>query len=93
VGVASFALKQLIFMKMKPSQISLGRHLLSDASYWNSDMVIREQESGHHRLSGAPYWNQDMVISERGPDRHHLSDALHRRPDIVSNEQQSSHFT
>jgi hypothetical protein len=93
VGVVSPALKQSIFMEIKPSQFSLGRHPLSDAPYWNPDMVIREQGSGHHRLSGAPYWNPNMVTSERGPDRHHLSDALHRRPDVVSNEQGSSHLT
>jgi hypothetical protein len=93
VGVVSHALKQSIFMEIKLSQISLGRHSLSDASYWNPDMMIREQRSGHHRLSGAPYWNPNMVISEREPDRHHLSDALHRRPDVVSNEQGSSHLT
>jgi hypothetical protein len=93
VGVANPALKQPIFMEMKPSQFSLGRHPLSDAPYWNSDMVIREQGQGHHRLSGAPYWNPDMVTSERGPDRYHLSDALHRCPDVVSNEQGSSHLT
>jgi hypothetical protein len=93
VGVASPALKQSIFMQMKPSQFSLGRHPLSDAPYWNPNMVIREQGSGRHRLSGAPYWNPDMVTSERGPDRHHLSDALHWRPDVVSNEQGSSHLT
>jgi hypothetical protein len=80
-------------MKMKLSQISLGRHLLSDAPYWNPNMVIREQGPGCHRLSGAAYWNPDMVISERGPDCHHLSDALHRRPNVVSNEQRSSHLT
>jgi hypothetical protein len=55
VGVASPTLKQPIFMEMKPSQFSLERHPLSDAPYWNLDMVIREQASGHHRLSGAPY--------------------------------------
>jgi hypothetical protein len=93
VGVASPALKQSIFMEMKPSQFSLRRHPLSDAPYWNPDMVIREQVSGRHLLSGAPYWNPNMVTSERGPDRHHLSDALHRRPDVVSNEQGSSHLT
>jgi hypothetical protein len=93
VGVASPALKQSIFMEMKLSQFSLGRHPLSDAPYWNPDMAIREQGSGRHRLSGVPYWNPDMVTSEQGPDRHHLSDALHRRPDVVSNEQGSLHFT
>jgi hypothetical protein len=93
MGRASSALKQSIFMKMKPSQFSLGRHPLSDAPFWNPDMVIREQGSGRHRLSGAPYWNPDMVTSERVPDRHHLSDTLHRRPDVVSNEQGSSHLT
>jgi hypothetical protein len=93
VGVASPVLKQPIFMEMKPSQFSLGHHLLSDASYWNLDMVIREQGPGRHRLSGAPYWNPNMVTSERGSDRHHLSDALHRRLDVVSNEQGSSHLT
>jgi hypothetical protein len=93
VGVASLALKQPIFMEMKPNQFSLGRHPLSDAPYWNPDMVIIEQGSGRHRISGAPYWNPDMMTSERGPDRHHLSDALHPRPDIVSNEQGSSHLT
>jgi hypothetical protein len=93
VGVTSPALKQLIFMKIKSSQISLGRHSLSDTSYWNPDMVIREQGPSRHRLSGASYWNPDMVISGRGPDRHHLSDALHRCPDVVSNEQRSSHLT
>jgi hypothetical protein len=55
MGVASPALKQLIFMKMKLSQISLGHHPLNDAPYWNSDMVIREQRSGRHRLSGMSY--------------------------------------
>jgi hypothetical protein len=55
VGMASPALNQSIFMEMKPSQFSLGRHSLSDAPYWNSDMTIREQGSGRHRLSGAPY--------------------------------------
>jgi hypothetical protein len=74
VGVASPALKQPIFMEMKLSQFSLGRHPLSDSSYWNPDMMIREQGSGRHRLR------------EQGPDRHHLSDALHRRLDVVSNE-------
>jgi hypothetical protein len=64
VGVASPALKQSIFMQMKPSQFSLGRHPLSDAPYWNPNMVIREQGSGRHRLSGAPYWNPDMVTSD-----------------------------
>jgi hypothetical protein len=93
VGVASPSLKQPIFMKMKSSQFSLGRHPHSDAPYWNPDMVIREQGSGRHRLSDAPYWNPNIVTSERGPDRHHLSDALHRRPDIVTNEQGSSHLT
>jgi hypothetical protein len=93
VGVASPALKQPIFMEMKPSQFSLGRHPLSDAPYWNPDMVIREQGPGRHRLSGASYWNPNMVTSERGPDRHHLSDVLHRRPNVVSNEQGSSHLT
>jgi hypothetical protein len=88
VGVTSSALKQSIFMEMKPRQISLGRHFLSDAPYWNPDMVIREQGPGRHRLSDASYWNPNMVISERGPDRHHLSDALHRCPD----EQVSSHL-
>jgi hypothetical protein len=86
------ALKQSIFTEMKLSQFSLGRHPLSDAPYWNLDMVIREQRLGCHRLSGAPYWNPDMMTSEREPDRHHLSDALHRRPDVISNEQGSSHF-
>jgi hypothetical protein len=80
-------------MEMKPSQFSLGRHPLSDAPYWNPNMVIREQGPGRHRLSGAPYWNPNMVTSERGPDCHHLSYALHRRPDVVSNEQGSSHLT
>jgi hypothetical protein len=93
VGVASPALKQLIFMEMKSNQISLERHSLSDAPYWNPVMVIREQGLGHHRLSGASYWNPDMVISEQGPDRHHLSDALYRCLDVVSNEQRSSHLT
>jgi hypothetical protein len=93
VGVASLALKQPIFMEMKPNQFSLGRHPLSDAPYWNPDMVIIEQGPGRHRISGAPYWNPDMMTNERGPDRHHLSDALHPRPDIVSNEQGSSHLT
>jgi hypothetical protein len=55
VSVASPALKQPIFMEMKPSQFSLGLHLLSDASYWNPNMTIREQGLGRHRLSGAPY--------------------------------------
>jgi hypothetical protein len=93
VGVASPALKQPIFMEMKPIQFSLGHHPLSDAPYWNPDMVIREQGLGRHRLSGALYWNPNMVTSERGSDRYHLSDALHRRPDVVSNEQGSSHLT
>jgi hypothetical protein len=93
VGVASPALKQPTFMEMKPSQFSLGRHPLSNAPYWNPDMMIREQGPGRHRLSGAPYWNPNMVTSERGPDRHHLSDALHQCPDVVSNEQGSSHLT
>jgi hypothetical protein len=79
--------------EMKSGQFSLGRRPFSDASYWNSDMAIREQGSGRHRLSGTSYWNPDMVTSERGSDRHHLSDALHRRPDVVSNEQESSHLT
>jgi hypothetical protein len=92
VGVASPALKQLIFMKIKISQFSLGRHPLSDVPYWNPDMAIREQEPGRYRLSGAPYWNPDMVTSERGPDHHHLSDVLHRRSDVVSNEQGTSHL-
>jgi hypothetical protein len=93
MGVASPALKQPIFIEMKSSQFSLGRHPLSDAPYWNLNMVIRKQGLGRHRLSGAPYWNPDMVTSERGPDCHHLSDALHRRPDVMSNEQGSSHLT
>jgi hypothetical protein len=93
VGVASPALKQSIFMEMKSNQFSLGRHPLSDAPYWNPDMVIREQRSGRHRLSGASYWNPNMVTSERGPDRHHFSEALYRCPDVVSNEQGSSHLT
>jgi hypothetical protein len=63
VGVASPALKQPIFMEMKLSQFSLGRHPLSDSSYWNPDMMIREQGSGRHRLSGAPYWNPNMVTT------------------------------
>jgi hypothetical protein len=92
VGVASPALKQPIFMEMKLSQFSLGHHPLSDALYWNPDMVIREQGSGRHRLSGAPYCNLNMVTSERGSDRHHLSDALHRHPDVVTNEQGYSHL-
>jgi hypothetical protein len=93
VGVASSALKQLIFLEMKLSQISLGHHPLSDAPYWNPNMVIIEEGSGHHRLSGAPYWNPNMVISERGPNRHYLSDELHWCPDVVSNEQAFSHLT
>jgi hypothetical protein len=64
MGVASPALKQPIFMEMKPSKFSLGHHILSDAPYWNPDMVIREQGSGRHLLSGAPYWNLNMVTSE-----------------------------
>jgi hypothetical protein len=79
VDVANTTLKQPIFMKMNLSQISLGHHSLSDASYLNPDMVIREQEPGRHRLSGAPHRNPNVVISEQGPDRHHLSDALYRR--------------
>jgi hypothetical protein len=55
MGVVNPILKQLIFMEIKPSQISLGRHPLSDAPYWNPDMEIREQGSGRHRLSGVPY--------------------------------------
>jgi hypothetical protein len=43
----------------------LGRHPLSDASYWNPDMAIREQGSGRHRLSGAPYWNPNMMTIDR----------------------------
>jgi hypothetical protein len=93
VGVACPALKQPVFMKMKQSQISLGRHPLSNVPYWNPDMMIREQGLGRHHLSGASYWNPNMVISKRGSDRHHLSDALYRRPDVVSNEQVSSHLT
>jgi hypothetical protein len=43
VGVANpVLLKQLIFMKIKPSQFSLGRHSFSDVPYWNPDMVIIE---------------------------------------------------
>jgi hypothetical protein len=80
-------------MEIKLSQISLGRHPLSDVPYWNSNMMIREQGSGRHRLSGAPYWNPNMMISEREPDRHHLSDAKHRCLDVVSNEQGSLHLT
>jgi hypothetical protein len=72
VGVASSTLKQSIFMEIKLSQLLLGRHPLSDVSYWNPDIAIREQGPGRHRLSGAPYWNPDMMTSERGPDRHHL---------------------
>jgi hypothetical protein len=53
VDVVSPPLKQLIFMKMKPNQFSLGRHPLNDAPYWNPDMAIREQGPGRHRLSGA----------------------------------------
>jgi hypothetical protein len=64
VDVASPALKQLIFMEIKPNQFLLGRHLLSDAPYWNPDMVIREQGSDCHRFSGAPYWNPNMMTSE-----------------------------
>jgi hypothetical protein len=41
VGVASPTLKQPIFMEMKPSQFSLGRHPLSDAPYWNPDIEIK----------------------------------------------------
>jgi hypothetical protein len=80
-------------MKVKLRQFLLGSHTLSDASYWNPDMAIREQGPGRHCLSGAPYWNPEMMTSERGPDHHHLSNALHQRPDIVSNEQGSSHLT
>jgi hypothetical protein len=58
VGVASPALKQPIFMEIKSSQFSLGRHPLSDAPYWNPDMTIREQRPGRHRLSGAPYYKR-----------------------------------
>jgi hypothetical protein len=35
VGVASPALKQSIFMKIKSTQILLGSHPLSDTPYWN----------------------------------------------------------
>jgi hypothetical protein len=66
MGVANPVLKQPIFMEMKPSQFSLGRHPLSDVPYWNPNMAIREQGLGRHRLSGVPYWNSDMVTSERG---------------------------
>jgi hypothetical protein len=66
VGVVSLELKQPIFMKMKPSQFSLGRHPLSDAPYWNPDMVIREQGPGRHRLSGALHRCPDVVSNEQG---------------------------
>jgi hypothetical protein len=92
VGAASPALKQLIFMKIKLNQISLGRHPFSDVPYWNLDIIIREQWSGCHHPSGVPYRNSDVVISERGPARRHLTDALHRRSDVVSIEQGSSHL-
>jgi hypothetical protein len=66
VGVASPALKQPIFMEMKPNQFSLGRHPLSDAPYWNPDMVIREQGPGRHRLSDALHRRSDVVSNEQG---------------------------
>jgi hypothetical protein len=49
---------------MKSNHTLLGRHPLSDASYRNPNMMIREQGSGHHRLGDAPYQNSDMMISE-----------------------------
>jgi hypothetical protein len=51
-------------MEIKHSQISLGRHPLSDAPYQNPNMMIREQESGRHRLSDVSYRNLSMMISE-----------------------------
>jgi hypothetical protein len=65
VDVASPVLKQLIFMKIKPSQILLGRHPLSDAPYWNPDIMIREQGPSRHHLSDTSYWNSNIVISEQ----------------------------
>jgi hypothetical protein len=65
MGVANPALKLSIIMKIKPSQISLEHHPLSDAPYWNPNMVIREQGPGRHRLSEVPYRNPDVVIRER----------------------------
>jgi hypothetical protein len=66
VGVVSPALKQSIFMEMKPSQFLLGRHPLSDAPYWNPDMLIREQGPGRHRLSDALHRRPDVVSNEQG---------------------------
>jgi hypothetical protein len=66
VGVARPGLKQSIFMEMKPSQFSLGRHSFSDAPYWNPDMVIREQGPGRHRLSDALHRRPDVVSNEQG---------------------------
>jgi hypothetical protein len=66
VSVASPALKQPIFMEMKPSQFSLGRHPLSDASYWNPNMAIRKQGPGRHHLSDALHRRPDVVSNEQG---------------------------
>jgi hypothetical protein len=65
VGVASAALKYSIFMEIKPSQFSLGRHPLSDAPYWNPDMTIREQEPDRHHFSDALHRRPDIVSNEQ----------------------------
>jgi hypothetical protein len=80
-------------MKMKPHEKSLGRNLLSDASYRKLGMVLNGQGPGRHPLGGTLYLDLDTVLSEQGLGRRILSDALHRRPGVVKNEQESSHLT
>jgi hypothetical protein len=80
-------------MEMKPHEKTLGRNLLSDASYWNPGMVLNGQGPGRHPLSDAPYLDLDTVLNEQGSGRRILSDALHRRPGVVKNEQGFSHLT
>jgi hypothetical protein len=80
-------------MEMKPHEKSLGRNPLSDASYWNSGMVLNEQGPGCHSLGDASYLDLDTVLNEQGSGRHILSYVLYCRPGVVKNEQGSSHLT
>jgi hypothetical protein len=53
-------------MEKKFNQISLGRHPLSVAQYWNSDMTISERVPDHHHLSDTLNWRPDVVSNENG---------------------------
>ena len=52
-------------MDMKPTRISLGRSLLSDAPHRNPGVVLNEQGPGRRSLSGALHLPPDVVKNEQ----------------------------